>query len=158
MLRTVHFDNRLCRNTVEIHDKSAKNPLFVNLHRIFAEKQIPGLAFMGSHFPAKPPGVFRLAVIFWYGHSLPSQSASPPALPKGEPSAALNALHQTVYRNAPLLLANWNWQYVGSMYNCTHFVAFLINCFQSNTMRANSWFYRNAIPFIVMQLYIIWCN
>ena len=61
MLRTVHFDNQLCRSTVKIHDKSANNPLFVNLYRVFAEKKIPELAFMVSHFPAKPPGVFQLA-------------------------------------------------------------------------------------------------
>ena len=103
MLRTIYFDNQLCRSAVKIHDKSANDPLFVNLHRVFAEKKIPELALMGRHFPAKPPGIFQLAVIFWYGHILPSQSASPPALPKGEPSTAFNTLHRTVYRNAPLL-------------------------------------------------------
>lgn len=68
MLRTIYFDNQLCRSAVKIHDKSANNPLFVNLHRVFAEKKIPELALMGRHFPAKPSGIFQLAVIFWYGH------------------------------------------------------------------------------------------
>ena len=84
MLRTVHFDNQLCRSAVKIHDKSANNPLFVNLYRVFAEKKIQELAFMGSHFSAKPPGVFQLAVVFWYGHSLPSPSSLRSATsPKG---------------------------------------------------------------------------
>ena len=103
MLRTVHFDHQLRRSAVKIHDKSANNTLFLNLYWVFAEKKIPELVFMGSHLPAKPPGVFQLAIVFWYGHILPSQSASPPALPKGEPSAAFNALHRKVYRSAPLL-------------------------------------------------------
>ena len=64
MLRTVHFDNQLCGSAVKIHDKFTDNPLFLNLHRIFAEKNIPELTFMGSHLPAKPPGVFQLAVVF----------------------------------------------------------------------------------------------
>ena len=41
MLRTIYFDNLLCRSAVKIHDKSANNPLFVNLHRVFAEKKKP---------------------------------------------------------------------------------------------------------------------
>jgi len=68
MLRTIYFDNQLCRSAVKIYDKSANDPLLVNLYRVFAEKKIPDFAFMGSHFPAKPPGIFQLAVIFWYGH------------------------------------------------------------------------------------------
>ncbi len=72
MLRTVHFDNQLRRSAVKVHDKSTDNPLFVNLHRIFAEEKMPELAFMGSHLPAKPPGVFQLAIVFWYGRILPS--------------------------------------------------------------------------------------
>ena len=84
MLRTVHFDNQLCRSAVKIHDKSANNPLFVNLCRVFAEKKILELAFIGSHFPAKPPGVFQLAIVFWYGHILPSPSSLRSATsPKG---------------------------------------------------------------------------
>jgi len=100
MLRTIYFDNQLCRSAVKIHNESADDPLFVNLYRVFAEKKIPELALMGCHFPAKPPGVFQLAIVFWYGHILPSQSASPPALPKGEPGTASNALHRTMYRSA----------------------------------------------------------
>ena len=103
MLRTVCFDHQLCSSTVKIHDISADDPLFVNLYRVFAEKKILELALMGRHFPAKPPGIFQLAVILWYGHILPSQSASPPALPRGEPSAVRNALHRTVYRSALFL-------------------------------------------------------
>ena len=110
MLGAIYFNNHLCRSTVKVHNEFADNSLFVNFYRIFAEKKIPELALMGSHFSAKPPGVFQLAVIFWYGHIFPSQSASPPALPKGEPSTALHALRRKVYRSA--LLSVWqilNW-------------------------------------------------
>ena len=58
MLRTIYFDNQLCRSAVKIHDKSADDSLFVNLYRIFAKKKIPEFAFMGCHFSAKPPGIF----------------------------------------------------------------------------------------------------
>ena len=68
MLRTIYFDNQLCGSAVKIHDESADDPLFVNLYWVFAKKKIPELTFMGSHFPAKPPGIFQLAVIFRYGH------------------------------------------------------------------------------------------
>ena len=104
MLGAIYFNNQLCRSTVKVHNEFANDSLFVNFYRIFAEKKIPELALMGSHFPAKPPGVFQLAVIFWYGHIFPSQSASPPALPKGEPSTALHALRRKVYRSAHLRL------------------------------------------------------
>ena len=58
MLRTIYFDNQLCRSAVKIHDKSADDPLFVKLYRVFAKKAIPELTFMGSHFLAKQPGIF----------------------------------------------------------------------------------------------------
>ena len=64
MLRTVHFDYQLSRSAVKIPDKSANNTFFLNLYRIFVEKKIPELVFVGSHFPAKPPGVLQLAIIF----------------------------------------------------------------------------------------------
>ena len=57
MLRTICFDNQLCRSTVKIHDKSADDPLFVNLHRVFTEKKIPKRSFVGCHLPAKPPRI-----------------------------------------------------------------------------------------------------
>ena len=104
MLRTIYFDNQLCRSAVKIHNESADDSLFVNLYRVFAKKKIPELTFMGSHFLAKPPGIFQLAVVFWYGHILPSQSASPPDLPEGEPSMVPNTLHQKVYRSVPFRL------------------------------------------------------
>ena len=102
MLGTIHLNDQLCRCTIKIYNKSADDSLFVNFRWVFAEEKIPQLAFMGRHFPAKPPGIFQLAIIFWYGHiyplrprfarpplpkreASPSQSASPPALPKGEP-------------------------------------------------------------------------
>ena len=75
MLRTVHFDHQLSRSAVKIPDKSANNTLFINLYWVFAEKKIPELAFMGSHFLAKPPGIFQLAIVFWYGRRLPSPSS-----------------------------------------------------------------------------------
>ena len=68
MLGAIYFNNQLCRSAVKVHNEFADNSLFVNFYRIFAEKKIPELALMGSHFSAKPPGVFQLAVIFWYGH------------------------------------------------------------------------------------------
>ena len=104
MLGAVYFDNQLCASAIKVYDKSPDDSLFINLHRIFAEKKIPELALMGSHFPAKPPGVFQLSVVLWYGHVFPSQSAAPTALPKGEPSAALHALRRKVYRSAHLRL------------------------------------------------------
>ncbi len=119
MLGAIHFDNQLCRSTVKVHDKSADDPLFVNLYRVFAEEKVPELTLMGSHFPTKPPGIFQLAVIFWYGHRLPSPSSHCSATspkgrgkslsvgfaassPKGRAKGALNALHRTMYRSAPL--------------------------------------------------------
>ncbi len=68
MLRPIQFNYQSGRSTVKIHYVISDNPLFVNFHRIFAEKKIPELAFMGCHLPAKPSGVFQLAVVFWYGH------------------------------------------------------------------------------------------
>jgi hypothetical protein len=41
MLRAIHFNDESGRSTVKVHDKSAYNPLFVNLQRIFAEEEIP---------------------------------------------------------------------------------------------------------------------
>ena len=102
MLGAIYLDNQLCRSTVKVNNEFADDPLFVNFYRIFAEKKIPEFALMGSHFPAKPPGVLQLAVVLWYGHVFPPQSAVPTALPKGEPSSARNALRQMVYRSAPL--------------------------------------------------------
>ena len=58
MLRSIQFNDQSGRSTVKVHDESADNPLFVNFYWIFAEKKIPELAFMGSHLPAKPPGIF----------------------------------------------------------------------------------------------------
>ena len=104
MLGAIYFNNQLCRSTVKVHNEFANDSLFVNFYRIFAEKKIPELALMGSHFSAKPPGVFQLAVVLWYGHVFPSQSAALTALPKGEPSAALHALRRKVYRSAHLRL------------------------------------------------------
>ena len=71
MLGAIYFNNQLCRSTVKVHNEFANDSLFVNFYRIFAEKKIPELALMGSHFPAKPPGVFQLAVVLWYGHVFP---------------------------------------------------------------------------------------
>ena len=110
MLRTIYFDNQFCRSAVKIHDKSADDPLFVNLYRIFAEKQIPELAFVGCHFPAKPPGIFQLTVIFWHGHILPSPSSLRSATsPKGRGKGVYSTHYTgTVYRSAPFIrLVNW---------------------------------------------------
>ena len=68
MLRPIHFNDQFGRCAVKVYDKSADDPLLVNLHRVFTEKKIPELALMGCHFLAKPPGIFQLAVIFWYDH------------------------------------------------------------------------------------------
>ena len=102
MLGAIHLNDQLCRCAIKIYNKSADDSLLVNFRWVFAEEKIPQLAFMGRQFPAKPPGILQLAIIFWYGHicplrprfarpplpkgeASPSQSASPPALPKGEP-------------------------------------------------------------------------
>ena len=58
MLRSIQFNDQSGRSTVKVHDESADNPLFVNLYRIFAQKKIPELPFVGRHLPAKPPGIF----------------------------------------------------------------------------------------------------
>ena len=71
MLEAIYFNNQLCRSTVKVHNEFADDSLFVNLYRIFTQKKIPEFALMGSHFPAKPPGVFQLAVVLWYGHVFP---------------------------------------------------------------------------------------
>ena len=68
MLGAIYFDNQLCRSTVKVHNEFADDTLFVNFNRILAEKKIPELALMGGHFPAKPPGIFQLAVIFRNAH------------------------------------------------------------------------------------------
>ena len=88
MLGSVQFNDQSGRSAVKVHDESTDDSLFINLHRIFTEKKIPELAFMGRHFPAKPSGIFQLAVIFWYGHIFPLRPrlARPP-LPKGEASS-----------------------------------------------------------------------
>ena len=106
VLRTIQFNNQLGRSTIKVCDKSPDDSLFINLHRIFAEEKIPELSFVGRHLSAQPPGVFQLAVVLWYGHILPSQSAAPTALPKGEPSFARNTLYQTMYRSALLFVRN----------------------------------------------------
>ena len=106
VLRTIQFNNQLGRSTIKVCDKSPDDSLFINLHRILAEEKIPELSFVGRHLSAQPPGVFQLAVVLWYGHILPSQSAAPTALPKGEPSFARNTLYQTMYRSALLFVRN----------------------------------------------------
>ena len=75
MLRTIQFNDQSCRSTVKIHDESADDPLFINLHWIFAQKKIPELTFMRRHLSAKLMGIFQLAVVFGYGHCFPSPSS-----------------------------------------------------------------------------------
>ena len=58
MLRAIQFNDKSGRSAVKVDDESADNPLFVNLYRIFAEKKIPELTFMGCPLPAKTPGIF----------------------------------------------------------------------------------------------------
>ena len=58
MLRTVQFNDQFGRSAVKVHDEFADNPLSVNFYRIFSEKKIPELTFVGRHLPAKPPGIF----------------------------------------------------------------------------------------------------
>ena len=58
MLRAIQFNDQSGLSTVKVHDESADNPLLVNFYRIFAEKKIPELTFVGRHLPAKPPGIF----------------------------------------------------------------------------------------------------
>jgi hypothetical protein len=58
MLRAVHLNDQFGRRAIKVHDISADDSLFVDLHRVLAEKKIPKLSFVGCHFPAKPPGIF----------------------------------------------------------------------------------------------------
>ena len=58
MLRAIQFNDQSGRGTVKVHDESADDPLFVNLYRIFAQKQIPELTLVGCQFPAQLPGIF----------------------------------------------------------------------------------------------------
>ena len=83
MLGAIYFNNHLCKSAVKVHNEFADNSLFVNFYWIFAEKKIPKLALMGSHFSAKPPGVFQLAVIFWYGHIFTLSVGFAASSPKG---------------------------------------------------------------------------
>ena len=98
VLRTIQFNNQLGRSTIKVCDKSPDDSLFINLHRIFAEEKIPELSFVGRHLSAQPPGVFQLAVVLWYGHILPSQSAAPTALPKGEPRVSKKSGNAGLFR------------------------------------------------------------
>ena len=82
MLSTIYFDNQLCASAVKIHDKSANDPLFVNLHLAFSNWLLSlGMVIV---FPPRP------------------RYARPP-LPKGEARDARTA-HQMVYRSASLHL------------------------------------------------------
>ena len=97
VLGAVQFNHQLCRSAIKIHNKFANDPLFVYFHRIFAEKKIPELTFVGCHFPAKPPGIFQLSVVFWYGHCLPSPSSlrsatSPKGRGKGDSHGTPNSV------------------------------------------------------------------
>ena len=83
MLRSIQFDNQSGRCTVKVHNKSADNPLFVNLHRILAEEQIPELPLMGRHLSAQPAGILQLIVIFWYAHDVPLSVGYAASSPKG---------------------------------------------------------------------------
>ena len=83
MLGAIYFDNQLCRSAVKVHNKFANDSLFINLYRIFTQKKISEFALMGSHFSAKPPGIFQLAVIFWYGHIFTLSVGCADSSPKG---------------------------------------------------------------------------
>ena len=58
MLRSIQFDDQSGRSAVKIHDKPFDDSLFINFHRVFAEKKIPELTFVGRHLPAKLSGGF----------------------------------------------------------------------------------------------------
>ena len=61
---SISFDNRRCWGTVKVHDKSANDPLLINFHRVFEEKEIPELVLMVSHFLAEPQGIFGWLLSF----------------------------------------------------------------------------------------------
>lgn len=104
MLRAIYFDNQLCRSAVKVHNKFADDSLFVNFYRIFPEKKIPELALMGVISLRSRRAFSNWLLSFGIVIFLPSQSASPPALPKGEPRAVPNTLRRKAYRSAPLHL------------------------------------------------------
>ena len=58
MLRAVRFNDQSGRGAVKVHAEAADDPLFVDLDRIFAQKKIPELPFVGCQFPAELAGIF----------------------------------------------------------------------------------------------------
>ena len=94
MLGAIHFNDQLCRCAIKIYNKSADDSLLVNFRWVFAEEKIPQLAFMGRHFPAKPPSILQLAIVFWYGHITLSVLASLGHLSQRERQTPLSRLRR----------------------------------------------------------------
>ena len=111
MLSTIYFDNQLCASAVKIHDKSANDPLFVNLRLAFSNWLLSlGMVIV---FPPRPryarPPLPKGEARCFPGYFTPSgtRCARPP-LPKGEARDA-RAVHRKVYRSAPFISsANWS--------------------------------------------------
>ena len=85
MLRAIHFHDQSGRSTVKIHDESANDPLFVDLYRIFAQKKIPELPFVGV-ISLRSRRAFSNWVLSFgmdMGDPLRLRCAQPP-LPEGE--------------------------------------------------------------------------
>ena len=88
MLRSIYFDNQLCRSAVKIHNESADDPLFVNLYRVFAKKRYQSLRSWGviSLRSRRAFSNWLLSFGMVIVCPLRPRCARPP-LPKGDPSA-----------------------------------------------------------------------
>ncbi len=103
MLRTIHFDNQLCRSTVKINDEFADDPLLVDLHRYLRRNRYQSLRSCGviSLRSCRAFSNWQLSFDMVMFYPLRPRFARPP-LPKGEARGAPNAPHRMVYRSAPL--------------------------------------------------------
>ena len=99
MLRSIHFNDQSGRSAVKVYNESADNPLFVNLHRIFAQKRYQSLRSCGvislRSRRAFSNWVLSLGTVNVY--PLRPRCARPP-LPRGEARGARMNLLYTIQR------------------------------------------------------------
>ena len=81
MLRTIQFNHQMCGGTIKIYDVFSNNSLLEDSYRVFTQKKTPKLSLV------------------WYSHDVPSQSAVPTALPKGEPRSSLSMIESILSHN-----------------------------------------------------------
>ena len=65
MLRSIHFNDQSGRSAVKVYNESADNPLFVNLHRIFAQKKDTRAYVRVVSFPCGAAGHFLIGCCLW---------------------------------------------------------------------------------------------